>query len=269
MVKVLFLFLIISLNSCFAQNEITQAIFFDTDKYELSATEKVNLNRFIQSLDTATIKAFSIHAYCDEKGEENYNLKLSEKRATTIRSQLVQLGLNPNKIIEFIGKGEIQLVKKSAETIEEERALNRRVDLTIQLKSVISKSKTENKLLSDSIEIGYKFTLENILFIGGRHELLPESFPALESLVHVLKLRPDMHIYILGHVCCVFDGQDAFDDQSGYFNLSTERAKAVYAYLVKNGIESNRLKFKGLKGNFSTGRGEKFDKRVEIEITRI
>jgi flagellar motor protein MotB len=38
--------------------------------------------------------------------------------------------------------------------------------------------------------------------------------------------------------------------ETGRYDLSTARAKAVYDYLVENGIEAKRMRYKGLAGQF-------------------
>jgi outer membrane protein OmpA-like peptidoglycan-associated protein len=64
-------------------------------------------------------------------------------------------------------------------------------------------------------------------------------------------------------------GKDGLDKDTGLMNLSEARAKAIYDYLIKNGIDARRLDYKGLKSNFPLGIGDKFDRRVEIEITDV
>ena len=47
---------------------------------------------------------------------------------------------------------------------------------------------------------------------------------------------------------------------------SIARAKVVYDYLAKRGIDKNRMSYVGMGSRFPTGRAAKFDRRVEIEI---
>ncbi len=124
-------------------------------------------------------------------------------------------------------------------------------------------------MLNDNQKVGDKVTLENILFQNIRHSLLPESFPVLDTLVSVLQRKKEYHILILGHVCCAPPGIDGLDIDTGLRNLSVARAKAIYDYLVENGIDASRLAYKGMKGDYPTGRGDKFDRRVEIQIMAI
>lgn len=61
-------------------------------------------------------------------------------------------------------------------------------------------------------------------------------------------------------------GQDGLDLNTGKENLSVVRAKTIYDYLKHKGIKSKRMSYKGLKANYPTGKGAKYDRRVEIKV---
>jgi outer membrane protein OmpA-like peptidoglycan-associated protein len=73
-----------------------------------------------------------------------------------------------------------------------------------------------------------------IEFKGGTSKVLKESLHYLDALVDTMENNTFLTAQIRGHVCC---GNNQ--------RISEKRAKAVYKYLVKNGIESHRLTFKG------------------------
>ena len=80
--------------------------------------------------------------------------------------------------------------------------------------------------------------LRNVLFATGSAELLPESTFELNKLLQLLEGNASLKIRINGHTDNVGSAEDNMV-------LSTNRAKAVFDFLVKNGIEVNRLKYKG------------------------
>ena len=43
-------------------------------------------------------KALRIEGHCDERGTEEYNRSLGERRALAVREKLLDLGLNPNMV---------------------------------------------------------------------------------------------------------------------------------------------------------------------------
>jgi outer membrane protein OmpA-like peptidoglycan-associated protein len=101
---------------------------------------------------------------------------------------------------------------------------------------------------------------------------MDESKEALEQLVDFLKRNPDVKFKLIGHICCgdpMKPGKDLKNVRTGKENLSEARAQAVHNYLAKQGIETKRMRYIGMAYRQSTGRGDKFDRRVEIEITSV
>ncbi|MFQ6104569.1 MAG: OmpA family protein [Candidatus Glassbacteria bacterium] len=85
------------------------------------------VQRAIGEFPTSQIE---IEGHTDSRGEDAFNLKLSQTRADAIRTYLVaNLGINPARIVA-IGYGESRPIA-SNET-DEGRAMNRRVDVVIE-----------------------------------------------------------------------------------------------------------------------------------------
>ncbi|MFN5597630.1 MAG: OmpA family protein, partial [Bacteroidota bacterium] len=82
------------------------------------------------------------------------------------------------------------------------------------------------------------FVLRNLFFDTDKYDLKPESAEELLQLVELMKMNPKMEVMITGHT----DNQGAADYN---VKLSENRAASVVAYLVKAGIASARLKWKG------------------------
>lgn len=81
--------------------------------------------------------------------------------------------------------------------------------------------------------------MNNINFVGGRAVFLSTATPTLKELLKVMRDNPELRIEIQGHVCCTLGGSDGPNLDSGSDFLSVDRAKAVYDYLVYNGIEES------------------------------
>lgn len=272
---------------------LSTSVFFESNQASLSPAEMGKLVRFLYFLDTVQVSGLSITGYCDDRGSDAYNKKLSLKRAAFIKDMI--LSKNAAWTIEVEGKGELALSKTTE--VDAERGKNRRADIrvtyTIKQKTPapkpsealaaveekkastarpdITDTNVEKKkpIISDDQKVGDKITLENILFSGGRHILLPESYESLENLKNLLLEKKKYHIMILGHICCITSGEDGMDFDTGIKNLSIARAKAVYNYLVQNGVSPDRLSYKGMRANYPTGKSDREDRRVEIEIVRI
>jgi outer membrane protein OmpA-like peptidoglycan-associated protein len=142
-------------------------------------------------------------------------------------------------------------------------------------KEVKLSGKSENlivKIELDKIEVGENVIFDNILFFGNQAKFLPESTNVLESILKTLTQNSKMTIEIHGHVNCPTSISDC--DKMEDFNqkLSVLRAKAVYDYLVEQGIEENRLSFRGFGSSkmiYPEAKSEaqmKLNRRVEIKI---
>lgn len=113
-------------------------------------------------------------------------------------------------------------------------------------------------------KVGDKIRLENLNFIGGTAKLVPESEPVLEGLLKVMRNFPDLKIDIQGHICC-----DKYKDHE----LSRQRAKMVYEYLRKGGIDKSRISYHNFGGSRpiyiipeASEAQREINRRVEIEI---
>lgn len=85
-------------------------------------------------------------------------------------------------------------------------------------------------------------TLNNIFFETDSARLLPESTAELNKLLLLLTSNPGLAIEISGHTDNT--GTPAYN-----LELSEKRARAVYDFLIKHSIESNRLSYKGYGAN--------------------
>jgi outer membrane protein OmpA-like peptidoglycan-associated protein/tetratricopeptide (TPR) repeat protein len=114
------------------------------------------------------------------------------------------------------------------------------------------------------IEKGAKIVINNIFFETGKATLSPQSNVELEKAVDLLKTNPTMTIEEGGHTDNV--GDDAYN-----MKLSHDRAKSVREYLVKAGIQSERVQAKGYGesnpiATNDTEDGRKANRRTEFVI---
>lgn len=104
-------------------------IFFDFDRYELKEESYNSLNRLVKFLTENPGIAVEINAYTDNIGSENYNLTLSDRRATSVVNYLISRGIDSPRLIP---KGHGKENPIASNDTEEGRALNRRVEFRIQ-----------------------------------------------------------------------------------------------------------------------------------------
>ena len=90
--------------------------------------------------------------------------------------------------------------------------------------------------------------------------------PVLDVAQGILKERPDLKVVIEGHTCSM--GTDAYNQK-----LSERRAKAVYDYLVKKGVNAAKLSTVGLgetqpMADNKTESGRELNRRVEFKLVQ-
>ncbi|MBI4719676.1 MAG: peptidoglycan-associated lipoprotein Pal [Chitinivibrionia bacterium] len=72
-------------------------IFFDYDKYTLKPEAKATLEMNAKALKNQTSAPITIEGHCDERGTEDYNMALGEKRAKAAMDYLVSLGVSASR----------------------------------------------------------------------------------------------------------------------------------------------------------------------------
>jgi outer membrane protein OmpA-like peptidoglycan-associated protein len=100
-------------------------VIFDFDTHE-SASEQAVLEANARWLKDHPNVQIKLAAYTDPRGDMAYNLALSQKRAETVKQELIRLGIAENRIVFATGWGE--LYPNCLESTEECWKQNRRVD---------------------------------------------------------------------------------------------------------------------------------------------
>lgn len=108
------------------------------------------------------------------------------------------------------------------------------------------------------------FVLDNCTFETGKADLKVEAYKVLDELVEFLKRKDDERIEIGGHT-------DNVGKAEANMTLSTNRAKAVMAYLITKGIAPERLTAKGYGltqpvAENDTVEGRSLNRRTEVKI---
>ncbi len=106
-------------------------VYFDYDDASLTSEGKSLLQRAATILKTE--KAFNVvlEGHTDERGTEDYNLALGNRRAQTVLSYLKSLGVSSSDL-DAVSKGEQEPKVEGAD--ESSWAQNRRVHFSVQFK---------------------------------------------------------------------------------------------------------------------------------------
>lgn len=242
------------------------AIYFDSNKFDLNLKEKERLDlwqtQFCQS------KIVAIHGFTDEDGTSGFNDTLAQHRVESV------LDLIKNKIKirdDFKTRSFGESFNQSKNKADNRKVIIyyllekdiAREDEILGIKKVtplveLSKPQIEfpEKMVFENpdgsqkefkLDIAFmkkvyeskkgdRLKVDNLNFIINTFIVVPEAKGKMYELLVVLKNNPNLKIEIQGHLCCM--SNDRLD-------LSTQRAKAIFGFLIANGIPVDRLSYKG------------------------
>lgn len=237
--------------SCIAvsQNNDTISVFFDLDnRSDFSKTE------LKARLDKISKTEGQVIGYTDYLGSAAYNNRLSEDRAKTVAKYIAANWAKQITVTKIAGMGELPTENQ---TSVDGDSKSRRVDV-IFLKSERIKTQivqeSENitipfpsglEALDIDTSIASNVVLEGVEFIPGRHYPIPESREKLDQLSVTMKKYTTLNIEIQGFICCDYTRFDGMDNDTQTMNLSENRAKFIYDFLIREGIDEARLSYKG------------------------
>ncbi|GAA4828254.1 OmpA family protein [Algivirga pacifica] len=130
---------------------------------------------------------------------------------------------------------------------------------------------TEQDAATDTLEVllqpleeGMLVNLKSVLFERTKATLLPSSYRDLHNLIGVLSMNENIKILLEGHT-------DTEGNPRANLYLSRKRVEMVKRYLIKNGVEEERIDVKAFGGQrpLTSGRSEQDkqkNRRVEVRL---
>ena len=77
----------------------SNSVYFDYDKSVVKADSKANIQAVATYLKAHSDNKVAIEGHCDERGTEEYNRSLGEKRALSARDALIALGIGADRVV--------------------------------------------------------------------------------------------------------------------------------------------------------------------------
>lgn len=251
--------------SLVAQAQEEFSVYFDSNKYELKKKENERLQNFINT--NKEVKIVAINGYTDEDGTTAFNDTLAQKRVDFIygiingklkirddfktrsfgeRHRQSKIKSENRKVTiyfllakdlprenEILGIKEEPVVKKQREMPKYPQKM------TLQNPNGTTSELVFDVAFMEKLTVakpGEKIKLENLNFQLNTFAITNDSRPKMYELLEVMKRNPQMKIQIQGHICCM---------QNDKQDLSTKRAKAIARFLEMNGIDKDRVTYKG------------------------
>ncbi len=200
-------------------------IYYENQRSTVDEKKSAGLKEILDLMIDQPYIVVEIGSHTDANGEEGFNLELSRKRAESVKNYLVKKGI-PAARLTTKGYGESQLINRCKEGVkcsDDELAANRR---------------TEFKVVGQKgFRIGDIIQVDRIDYERNDVKIDMKRSKGLQEILQILK-ETNLVVEIRSHT-------DA--NGTGKYNLdiSEKRARAIYDYLVKNGIGKSRLKYKG------------------------
>ena len=82
----------------FVESAALRDVFFDFDRYDVRAGDKATLDENAKWLKSNQSALLLIEGHADERGTNEYNLALGERRAKATRDYLVSVGIEAGRI---------------------------------------------------------------------------------------------------------------------------------------------------------------------------
>jgi len=104
-------------------------VLFASGRAELKVGATDNLDKLIAFLNSYPNRSVMIEGHTDNQGSDDYNMGLSERRADSVKSYLMEQGISSQRLVAS-GKGEAQPLADNES--ESGRQQNRRVEVIIE-----------------------------------------------------------------------------------------------------------------------------------------
>lgn len=107
---------------------LAEKVFFDYDQSVLSDEARASLDRKLAILKANAALRLRISGHCDERGSDEYNIALGQRRAVAVKRYLMDQGIDGGRL-DVVSFGEEQPAVQGA--TEEAYAQNRRAEFEI------------------------------------------------------------------------------------------------------------------------------------------
>lgn len=236
------------------------SIYYQGDESEMSEDSRVSFERFsAQYGEEFYLQLIEINAYVEEGVQFNsvevLNQRISillnfldtdesELSVNVYGKKRIELNFSPdnwNRIDLYynLEKKQVLTASTTEKILVKESILYEEQSVSTVLVAYTAERKTSNKIeYRKATDLGYniheKVVRLKIEFYGNKSKIMPACRGHLFMLYDTLQKNPHLTAHIRGHVCC-----------GNKVSLSRRRARTVYRYLIKNGIERDRLSYAG------------------------
>ena len=211
---------------------------FARNSTDISPGALTAIDEYILLLKSKSFLDVEIGGHTSSRGTDAYNQTISEKRAKIVYDYLLKEGVEAERLT-FKGYGESKLL--DLENNQNANDRNRRIEF---------------KVTGINLEIQFR---------KNQYEVPKESMEQLLFIVELLNANSDHKIIVEGHT-------DSSGDLSFNQNLSNLRAKSVYEFITKRGVNKERVSYAGFgisqpRYSNETVEGRNKNRRIELKLS--
>jgi outer membrane protein OmpA-like peptidoglycan-associated protein len=218
-------------------------VYYDLDKSQIRTNAQPTLDKIAELMNRYSFIDLKVGSHTDARASKEYNLALSERRADAVKKYLSQFNISENRV-KLDWYGEENRTNDCGDGVpcpETEHQLNRRSELILEAfpdQNVDYELPTEllGKDICDPAALfsALNHDVPTIYFDFDKANLRPVHKTELERLALYLQRMSGLNLQIQGHT-------DQRGNEDYNMKLSERRAKAVMDYLIKRGVEVDRM----------------------------
>lgn len=203
--------------------------FFSSDKLKGPGGKDVFMFNLYEEARPQQIKLVKGEIKTDQNVPRDAQVEIKNLR--TMQVQKIEVDKNDGKYVAVVDAKEDYVMTLKKEGMAFSSQL---IEKDAPVENGLVKADLEMK----KMETGKAYNINNINFATNSYELAFKPKAILAGFSDFLKTNPTLKVTIQGHT-------DDVGDDAANLQLSENRARAVYEYLVSTGIPANRLSYKG------------------------
>ncbi|MCR4409509.1 MAG: OmpA family protein [Candidatus Saccharicenans sp.] len=268
-----------------AKKALERARTLTRDKKNMAETARIAVQHATRAIKD-TVRYLEEKAAAEEEARRQAEKAALEKRAAQAESEAEKLAVQLEEIKQeraALDKEMADLARQMRELAEErdrlalekdnlsletERLAAEREAIKKERDELASKLKGALSSVAETTETarGLIVNLAGVLFDVNKATLKPESQLKLAKLAGILMVFQDMKLSIEGHT-------DSTGSEELNLRLSTDRARAVYEFLMSQGVAPDRMKYQGFGSSKpvapnDTEANRAKNRRVEVIVLR-
>jgi outer membrane protein OmpA-like peptidoglycan-associated protein len=108
-------------------------IYYDFNMYNIRADAAIQLDKLVKLMNDNPTISIELHSHTDSRGDEEYNMSLSDRRAKSAKAYLIHKGISLERIGSK-GFGESKIMNRCKNGVDctgEEHEQNRRTEFIV------------------------------------------------------------------------------------------------------------------------------------------